>query len=115
MPLDVLNQIDIIEAMENFIEKRRPPENIRNQVDLSYKIEDQSVIIFEIRPKWREPEVKQECFIAKTTFVKSKNNWKVFWHRADLKWHSYTPEPIVENLKKFITLVDEDVNHCFWG
>lgn len=32
-----------------FIEKRRPPAHVRNQVDLAFRIEGQSVIIFEIR------------------------------------------------------------------
>lgn len=33
-----------------YIEKNRPPVDIRNQVDLSFKIEGQSVIIFGVRP-----------------------------------------------------------------
>jgi hypothetical protein len=115
MSLDVMNQIDIIEAMENFIEMRRPPEKIRHEVDLSYKIDNQSVIIFEIRPKWNEPKVKMECDIAKTTFVKATNKWKVFWQRANMKWYTYSPNPEVDHINDFITLVDEDAHHCFWG
>jgi hypothetical protein len=115
MAIDVLQTLDIIEAMENFITRNRPSENIRHQLDLSYKIEDQSIIIFEIRPRWNKPDEIMECAVAKTTFVKAKNHWKVFWQRADLKWHSYQPKPIVNELKDFIGLVEEDKHHCFWG
>ena len=115
MAIDILKTLEVIETMENFIYKRRPPENIRHQLDLSYKIENQSIIIFEIRPKWNKPDEKMESPIAKTTYVKEKNHWKVFWQRADLKWHSYTPKPIVKNLKEFVKLVDEDKHACFWG
>jgi hypothetical protein len=115
MSLDVMNQIEIIEAMENFMEIRRPPENIRNEVDLNYKIENQSIIIVEIRPNWNNTEEKVELPIAKATFVKTTNSWKVFWQRADLKWHTYSPNPEVDDIKDFIALVHEDANHCFWG
>jgi len=43
--------------MNDFIAKRRPPENIRNQVDLNYKIEKQSIIIFEKRKIFNKKEL----------------------------------------------------------
>ena len=115
MPISLLQTLDIIEAMEGFIDKKRPPEHIRHQVDLSYNIEDQSIFIVEIRPNWKNPELKIECPIAKTTFVKAKNQWKVFWMRADLNWHGYTPKLFVKTIKEFTKLVKEDKLHCFWG
>lgn len=50
MSIDLLQTVDIIEIMENYIENTRPPEEMRPQLDISYKIEGQSIIIFEIRP-----------------------------------------------------------------
>ena len=101
--------------LDKFLMIRRPPANIRNEVDLSYRIEGQSITIFEIRPDWRDPKTGVEIPIAKTTFVKSKKIWKIFWQRADLKWHSYKPVPVVNSIEKFIQVVDEDPNHCFFG
>lgn len=115
MALETIKTLEIIEAMENFIDKRRPPENIRHKVDLSYKIEDQSIIIYEIRPIFNRPLEIIECGIAKATFVKTKNQWKIFWMRSDLKWHSYPPKPFTESVRSFINIVDKDENHCFWG
>ncbi|MCK5171584.1 MAG: DUF3024 domain-containing protein, partial [Bacteroidales bacterium] len=101
--------------LENFIYKIRPPEEIRDQVDITYKIEDQSVIIFEKRPHWNKPGEIIESLIAKTTYVKTKKNWKVFWMQSDLKWHTYKPNPVVRTIKEFVDLVDEDKHSCFWG
>lgn len=115
MGFNVLNTMDIIEVMENFLDKNRPDEKIRMKLDLGYKIDDQSIIIFEIRPYFMDPMRKIESPIAKTTYIKSKNHWKVFWQRADLKWHSYQPKPIVKTLISFIKLVEEDKYGCFWG
>ena len=115
MAIDTLQTLDIIEVMENFLARKRPPEHIRPKLDIDYKIEEQSIIIFEKRPQWDKPEIIREHGVAKTTFVKAKNQWKVFWMRADLKWHSYTPKPIVNFVEEFIKLVEEDKQHCFWG
>ncbi len=115
MATDLFKTLDVIEVMENFVAGIRPPEAIRNKLDIGYKIEDQSIIIFEIRPQWDNPEIILEHPFAKTTFIKAKNIWKVFWMRADLKWHGYAPNPTVKHLKDFTKLVEEDRYHCFFG
>ena len=115
MPVDNLHTLDIIEVMEGFLQRARPPENIRPQLDIGYKIEGQSIIIHEIHPFWDDPSKIIEPKIAKATFVKAKNHWKVFWLRANLKWDAYKPKPIVRDLKEFVNLVEEDKLGCFWG
>lgn len=115
MAIDIMQTLDVIEALENFLYKRRPPEELQNQVDIAYKIENQSVIIYEIRPLWNSPEEHIESAIAKTTYVKTKLHWNVFWMRSDMKWHTYQPKPFVKTIKEFTDLVDEDKHFCFWG
>jgi hypothetical protein len=101
--------------LTDFIESRRPPVEIRDKVDLGFRIKDYSVEIFEIRSHWQNPEIKIEEAVAKTTFVRSRDIWKVFWMRSDLKWHVYQPKPEVRTLTKFLDLVNEDTCGCFWG
>jgi len=115
MAIDSLQTLDVIEALENFILRKRPPEHIRDKLDISYTIEGQSIIIFEIRPQWDKPEIIHQYPVAKTTFVKAKNHWKVFWMRANLNWNSYAPKPFVKSIVEFTQLVEEDKHHCFWG
>ena len=98
-----------------YVEKRRPPPHIRNEVDLGFRVEDQSVEIFEIRSVWRDPTQKMEAPIAKATYVKNKRIWKVYWQRADLKWHRYEPDPEVKTLEEFLALVEKDEYACFFG
>jgi hypothetical protein len=115
MALEFENEIEIIEVMEAYLIASRPPEEIRDQLDINYKIENQSIIVFEIRPSWSNPFKKVESYVAKTTFVKKNNIWKIFWFRSDLKWHSYEPKPLVNNLKEFVNVIKEDKLACFWG
>jgi hypothetical protein len=98
-----------------FVEKRRPPPHVRNELDLGLRIKGQSVEIFEIRPLWRQPEKTIEEAIAKTTYVKTQRVWKVYWQRADLKWHRYDPNPEVNSLEEFLSIVDRDEYACFFG
>ena len=101
--------------MQKFIEEIRPPEVIRPQLDIGYKMEAQSVFIFELRPQQNDPKIIREHALAKATFVKTQNIWKIFWKRANGNWHGYTPEPEVKTLPEFLELVKEDKHHCFWG
>ncbi len=101
--------------LEKFLEAKRPPVHIREQFDIGYRIENQSVELFEIRPEWRNPENKMELPFAKTTFVKKEKIWKIYWQRQDLKWHSYKPVPSVQHFEEFLSVVKEDANACFFG
>ena len=104
-----------IEEIENYITYIRPPEEIRDQVDVAYRVIKQSVIIYEIRPDWQDSSIKLDIDIVKATFVKKDNVWKVYWIRQDLKWHLYKPNPVVQNLLEFVRLVEKDEFGCFWG
>jgi hypothetical protein len=102
-------------VVDAFMEMRRPPVHIRKELDLGYQIKGQSVEIFEIRPFWRDPETILEVPVAKATYVETQKVWKVYWQRADLKWHRYDPDPEVGTLEEFLALVDRDECACFWG
>jgi spore coat polysaccharide biosynthesis protein SpsF (cytidylyltransferase family) len=102
-------------VVDSFIQKRRPPPHIRNELDLGFRIKGQSVEIFEIRPLWQNPKEKMEEPVAKATYVKTQRVWKVYWQRADLKWHRYDPDPEVQTLDEFLAVVDRDEYACFFG
>lgn len=58
-------------ALTDFMARRRPPPHIRDQLDLGYRIEGQSIEIFGISPDWKDNSVRQECPVAKATFVRT--------------------------------------------
>jgi len=102
-------------AVAAFIARRRPPAHLRDQLDLSFRFDGRSVEIFEIRPRWNDPDQRVEEAIAKARYVKSRGTWLVYWQRADLKWHKYGPVPEVKTIDAFLRLVDEDEYACFFG
>ena len=100
---------------KKYIDQHRPPEDIRDKIDIGFRIENQNVEIFKIRPSWNDPKKKIKEPVAKATFVKSTRIWKIYWQRADLKWHRYEPIPEVDDIVDFLQIVDEDEHNCFWG
>lgn len=102
-------------ALTDFMARRRPAPHLRDQLDVGYRINGQSIEIFEIRPDWKDDSVRQEFPVAKATFVRTKGLWKVYWMRADLKWHGYAPKAEVNTLKEFLGAVDRDEHACFFG
>ena len=106
---------EIEKAATKYMYYERPPLEVRNQLDLGYRIEDQNVFLFEIRPRWDKPEEKTETPVAKTTYIKSQNQWKIYWMRGNLKWYHYEPVPYVKSISDFFDLVAEDALSCFFG
>ncbi|WP_416183085.1 DUF3024 domain-containing protein [Methylicorpusculum sp.] len=53
--------------------------------------------------------------VAKAKFVKTLSLWRVYWQRADLKWHIYQPVETVKSIDDFLTVVKNDEYHCLYG
>jgi len=98
-----------------YVERHRPPAHIRSELDIGYRISDQSLELFELRPRRDNPGQILEHSFAKTKFVKRSKTWKIYWKRQDLKWRGYEPAPEVTNLEDFLSIVSEDAFACFRG
>lgn len=101
--------------LSQFLDRRRPPPSLREQLDLGYRITGHSVALFEVRPAWDDHSRRLELPFAKATFVRTVGHWRIYWNRQDLKWHGYQPVPVVSSLKEFLEVVDQDECACFFG
>ena len=115
MALNDIERARFEKPVREYVQAKRPPPHIRPELDISYRFTNQSVEIFEIRPAWREPDKTIEHNIAKATYVKRGKLWRVYWQRADLKWHRYEPNFEVKTIEEFLAVVDEDEYGCFYG
>ena len=117
MAFDDIQHARVKREVGAFVEQRRPPAEIRDQVDIGFRIDDddQSVVIHEIRPRFRNPDETIHTPVARMKYVKSRRVWKLYWMRADMKWHKYPPDPEVGSLQEAIEVVDDDDMCCFWG
>lgn len=53
--------------------------------------------------------------VAKVTFIRSTEGWRVYWMRSDMKWHGYAPMPSVESIEEFFRVSAADEFQCFFG
>lgn len=99
-----------------FVEKHRPASHIRSKLDFAFRIEGQSVVLFEVRPRWQgAPGELKEQFSAKATYVRTRKQWNVYWMRADLRWHASPTAPTVLTIEEFLSHVARDEHGCFFG
>ena len=101
--------------VDDFIQARRPHPSERNKIDLGFRLEDQSIVIFETRAHWKNKGQFVESLIAKATYVLKQDLWKIYWLRQDLKWHLYEPLPEVNRIEEFLAELAQDPYGCFWG
>ncbi len=86
-----------------------------DQLYIDYRLEDQQLYIFEVRPKWNDPSVKIEIMVAKVWYIKKESVWKLYWQRQNMKWSPYEPNSSNNELKPLLTEVWEDHGNCFWS
>ncbi len=113
MPFDVLNTVSIIELMENFLQRIRPPEEIRKQLDINYRIENYSIYLFTIRPAPFKGGGNKEYNYAKTTYIKKNDCWNIYWMKGDLKWHIYTHTPTAKTLAEAVKIIEANLHGKF--
>lgn len=102
-------------SLDDLIAKRRPPESVRSQLDISYAFVGQTVDIFEIRPDWQDECATRRTPVARIRFVRTQGQWLLYWMRRDLKWHAYEPDPIHSTLASALKAVDQDAECGFFG
>ncbi|GJM63610.1 DUF3024 domain-containing protein [Persicobacter diffluens] len=102
-------------SIASFVEAMRPAEDMRDEVDIGYTFEKNTLILLEIRPSYVKPGIIVKSPIAKAKFIKSRSIWKLYWCRADESWDPYQPNPELENLTDVFEIINEDEYGCFWG
>lgn len=89
----------------------------RDQVRYELDIAAGSLTILECRPPWREGYGTEwtQFPIARLRYVKSRNEWSLYWRDRNLKFHLYdsvAPTPTIQVLLDEITA---DPTCIFWG
>lgn len=106
---------ECLSAVGAFLEMRRPPPEIRDQLDFRANISGAEVVIVEVRPRFDDNSQKIENPVARAKWVATRKKWRLYWMRADLKWHSYQPLSEAATLDEILSEVHRDPHYCFFG
>ena len=104
-----------VEKLVGDLCRRRTPEHLRDELRFEYEIDGHSILIWEIRPRWDDPAATFKMGVAKLRLFRSRNEWKLYWMRRDLKWHEYDPERNIGGLDDLVEEVEIDQYGAFFG
>ena len=94
---------------------KRVPAAVRSKVRVGYRIEGNTVILYEERPAFRPPHDWQEMVVAKFTYVGTRRDWRLYCQHRDLRWHTYEALPAASSFAELLDEVDADPTGIFWG
>ena len=110
---EIAEHLQVLEDV--FWSLHRPPLEVRAQIREGQRFTDRAIELFYTRPRYNRPGEFIESDIAKIRYVASKGVWKLYWKRADGKWHAYPPCPQTDSLAAALQVISEDANGCFLG
>ena len=110
---EIAEHADLIEKL--FWSRRRPPLHLREKIREGQRLNGLHIELFFARPSFFRPGEIIEEDIARIQWVRARKIWKIYWKRADLKWHRYDPHPEAANLAEALRIIDEDACCCFFG
>ena len=99
--------------VEDFVESRRPPIAMREQLDIGYRLDGREIELFEFRRSMRGHRIEED--FARLVYVMSRSVWKLYWKPSDARWRRYAPLPEASRLEELLQEIDEDPNACFFG
>ena len=94
---------------------RRSPAHLRDEIRLSYSVKNHEVLVQEARPDWHNPSQWIQCDIAKLRYVRTSDEWRLYWKRASGKWWLYEPHSPSGSLSAMVKEIDIDSDGCFFG
>ena len=95
--------------------RHRPPLHMRDKVREGQRFTGHAIEFFMVRPAFNRPGQHVEEAIAKVQYVRSRQVWRLFWKRADGKWHGYQPCLGTQSLADALRVINEDAYQCFFG
>lgn len=114
MAFDELELKRIKQGVGSFSPKHSPA-HLKDKLRLEYAVKGHDVVIVERRPQWDNESEWTETPVAKLKFIRSANKWRLYWMRADMKWHEYQGLSSSHRLDDLVQEIDADPLAGFFG
>jgi hypothetical protein len=94
---------------------KRVPAAARSEVRVGYRVDGNTVILYEERPAFRPPHDWKETAVAKFRYAGTQGEWRLYCQHRDLRWHAYQARPASSSFAKLLDEIDADPSGIFWG
>jgi len=108
-------EIQLIHKLVGEFCQRRIPNHVKDQIRLSYTIGNHQIVISEERSIRDGSSEWIVLEIAKLRYVRARDEWQLYWKRANGKWWPYEPQTGSRTLAALIKEIDLDSNGCCFG
>jgi hypothetical protein len=93
----------------------RVPPHVRHQLRHDFRIQGNSVELFEVSLRFDRPTEWLEHGVAKFRYVGTRQVWELYCQFRDLKWHRYEPRREARTFDVLLKEVEKDPTGIFWG
>lgn len=114
MALSAIQVAEVSDLLSRYSDARVPP-GVREEIRLGFRINGNSVTLFETRPRFQRPEEWAESPVARFRYNKSQSEWALFWRDRNQRWHRYDLKRPSKRLQTLLNEVDRDPTGIFWG
>ena len=114
MPISSFERRRVSKMLGEYCEQRIPT-HVRNQLELGFRFEGNSVVLYERRPPWRGKGPWTESAVAKFRYFVGRQEWELYCRDRYERWHRYEligPSRVFDDL---LSEVEEDPTAIFWG
>ena len=114
MAFDELELKRIERTVGELCRRCSPPEHA-DQLRTVYGVEGHRVTMYEERPPWGGVGEWTHRGLARFRYLRSRDEWRLYWMRQDLRWHLYDPDEMPADLASLVAVVDADKHGAFFG
>lgn len=114
MPLSEFEIRKIKKIISSFCSKRSRPEGV-HRCDITYRVLDNEVWMFERRPRWDNPNEWNEFAFARAQCDMESRMWTLLWQDQNLKWHITGGLPPTRSFERLIDHIDSNESMLFVG
>jgi hypothetical protein len=114
MPLPELVGQYAAAVVGRYCENKVPP-HVRDQIQVSYKIQNDTITIYESRPHWQKPDVWTERTIAQFRYNTKDKLWTLYNSDRNNRWHKHPATGPAATLDPLLEKLDNDPAGIFWG
>ncbi len=94
--------------------REKVPLHYRSRIRLGYRIEGDTVTIFEQRATFSDPDRWVDLDVAQFRWDDRRKTWSLFYRDREAAWRHYYLEPR-SDFEALLREVDDDPVEVFWG
>ena len=114
MPLPETERFRVEKSLSAYCEKRVPA-HVRNQVQLTFRVNGNKVLLLESRPLYSDPNEWVEMKVSQFEYNPATNCWTLYCFDRNSKRRDYDPSFKEKSFEKLLSEVDADPTGIFWG